>query len=66
MESHEDGKRSNLHLVILGHVDAGKSTLMGRLLYEMGYVDQRTVHKNQKESAETGKANFLPSQSQKF
>lgn len=28
--------RLGLHLVVLGHVDAGKSTLMGRLLYELG------------------------------
>ena len=28
--------RSKLHLVVLGHVDAGKSTLMGRLLHELG------------------------------
>ena len=25
-----------LHLVVLGHVDAGKSTLMGRLLHDLG------------------------------
>ena len=30
------GGRSKLHLVVLGHVDAGKSTLMGRLLHELG------------------------------
>lgn len=28
--------RTKLHLVVLGHVDAGKSTLMGRLLHELG------------------------------
>ena len=27
-----------LHLVVLGHVDAGKSTLMGRLLHDLGWV----------------------------
>lgn len=30
--------RTPLHLVVLGHVDAGKSTLMGRLLHELGWV----------------------------
>lgn len=30
------GGRTKLHLVVLGHVDAGKSTLMGRLLHELG------------------------------
>lgn len=28
--------KTKLHLVVLGHVDAGKSTLMGRLLHELG------------------------------
>lgn len=28
--------KTRLHLVVLGHVDAGKSTLMGRLLHELG------------------------------
>ena len=28
--------KPHLHLVILGHVDAGKSTLMGRLLHDLG------------------------------
>lgn len=30
------GAKPRLHLVVLGHVDAGKSTLMGRLLHELG------------------------------
>jgi hypothetical protein len=34
---------------------AGKSTLMGRLLSELGQVSQKEVHKNQKESAQAGK-----------
>ncbi|VDK43739.1 unnamed protein product [Anisakis simplex] len=47
-----------INLVIVGHVDAGKSTLMGHLLYLMGRVDDRTMHKYKKESARTGKASF--------
>jgi hypothetical protein len=34
---------------------AGKSTLMGRLLSELGQVSQKEVHKNQRESAQAGK-----------
>ena len=30
-----------LHLVVLGHVDAGKSTLMGRLLHDLGWVARK-------------------------
>lgn len=35
-EAATSGGRMKLHLVVLGHVDAGKSTLMGRLLHELG------------------------------
>lgn len=35
-EKEELKGRTKLHLVVLGHVDAGKSTLMGRLLHELG------------------------------
>jgi elongation factor 1 alpha-like protein len=45
-------------LVVAGHVDAGKSTLMGRLLYELREVDQRTMHKFEREAAAAGKASF--------
>lgn len=47
--------RRGLHLVVMGHVDAGKSTLMGRLLHELGHVSQKEMHKNQRESAQAGK-----------
>lgn len=35
-ESSGQGGKALLHLVVLGHVDAGKSTLMGRLLHDLG------------------------------
>ncbi|MFH4974713.1 hypothetical protein AB6A40_001422 [Gnathostoma spinigerum] len=47
-----------INLVIVGHVDAGKSTLMGHLLYLLGCVDSRTMHKYKVNSARTGKASF--------
>uniref|UniRef100_A0A2K6VQ85 Tr-type G domain-containing protein n=2 Tax=Onchocerca TaxID=6281 RepID=A0A2K6VQ85_ONCVO len=47
-----------VNVVIVGHVDAGKSTLMGHLLYQLGGVDERTMHKYKQESAKTGKASF--------
>lgn len=31
---------NRINLVIIGHVDSGKSTLMGHILYKMGRVDQ--------------------------
>lgn len=47
-----------LHVVICGHVDSGKSTLTGRLLHDLGYLDQRQVRKNQQGAQAMGKASF--------
>lgn len=43
---------------IAGHVDAGKSTLMGHLLFLLGNVNKRTMHKYEQESKKAGKASF--------
>ncbi|KAI9909702.1 hypothetical protein PsorP6_014782 [Peronosclerospora sorghi] len=45
-----------LSLVVIGHVDAGKSTVVGHLLYQMGTVPPKTVHKYTKEAQTAGKA----------
>lgn len=47
-----------LNLVVIGHVDAGKSTLMGHLLYQMGMVNKRAMHKYEQESKKRGKGSF--------
>ncbi|KAF7999759.1 hypothetical protein HF325_005608 [Metschnikowia pulcherrima] len=44
--------------VIIGHVDAGKSTLMGRILYDLGTVDAKTVNKLVREAEKSGKGSF--------
>lgn len=54
----DTGAKPVLHLVVLGHVDAGKSTLMGRLLHQLGKVDPKTAHKHQKEATAAGKGSF--------
>jgi len=41
-----------------GHVDHGKSTLMGRLLYDLKVVDQRSLDKLHKEAENIGKSSF--------
>lgn len=41
-----------------GHVDAGKSTLMGHLLYQLGAVNKRTMHKYEQEARKVGKGSF--------
>ena len=47
-----------MNLVIIGHVDSGKSTLMGHLLFKLGKVNQQTMHKYEKQSEELGKGSF--------
>lgn len=42
----------------IGHVDAGKSTLMGRLLLDLGVVDQRIIKKYKDEAEMSGKSSF--------
>ncbi|KAH3900162.1 uncharacterized protein SCDLUD_003132 [Saccharomycodes ludwigii] len=48
----------HISFVVLGHVDAGKSTLMGRLLYDVGAVDSKLIRKLKKESNLLGKGSF--------
>lgn len=52
------GQKEQLQLVVVGHVDAGKSTLLGRLLCELGQVPSRLIHKYQQESKKIGKQSF--------
>jgi elongation factor 1-alpha len=48
----------HVSLVVIGHVDAGKSTATGHLIYKCGGIDKRTIEKFEKEAAEMGKASF--------
>ena len=52
--------KAKLHcnLVVIGHVDAGKSTTTGHLIYKCGGIDKRTIEKFEKESAQSGKGSF--------
>jgi len=48
-------KKAHLNLIVTGHVDNGKSTLVGHLLFDTGAIDQRTIDEFAKESEKTGK-----------
>ncbi|KAJ2657806.1 hypothetical protein IWW48_004335 [Coemansia sp. RSA 1200] len=50
--------REILNLVVVGHVDAGKSTLMGHLLYALGQVNERTIKKFERDAEKIGKGSF--------
>ncbi|EEH47447.1 translation termination factor GTPase eRF3 [Paracoccidioides brasiliensis Pb18] len=48
-------KREHINLIFIGHVDAGKSTLGGSILYATGMVDERTMDKYKREAKEAGR-----------
>merc|ERR1712072_1007011 len=52
--------KKNLHLsiVVIGHVDSGKSTTTGHLIYKLGGIDKRVIEKFEKEAAEMNKRSF--------
>ncbi|KAH9912629.1 eukaryotic polypeptide chain release factor 3 [Epithele typhae] len=47
--------KQHLNIVFIGHVDAGKSTMGGNLLYITGMVDKRTMEKYEREAKEAGR-----------
>jgi elongation factor 1-alpha len=51
-------KKPHLNLAVIGHVDHGKSTLVGRLLYDTDSVDKHLVDKYKKEADNIGKGSF--------
>jgi len=46
------------NLAIIGHVDHGKSTLVGRLLYETGSVPEHVIEQHKEEAESKGKGGF--------
>ncbi len=52
-------QREHLNIVCIGHVDAGKSTLSGSFLFEMGIVDKRTIEKFQREAKELNRESWF-------
>ena len=47
--------KSNINIVVVGHVDSGKSTTTGHLIYKLGGIDKRTIEKYEKEANDMGK-----------
>ena len=50
--------KPHLNFIIMGHVDNGKSTTTGHLLYLAGVIDQRTIDAYQAEAEKMGKGTF--------
>jgi len=50
--------KTHVNVVVIGHVDSGKSTTTGHLIYKCGGIDKRTIEKFEKEAAEMGRGSF--------
>mmetsp|Transcript_24576 Transcript_24576/g.44124 ORF Transcript_24576/g.44124 Transcript_24576/m.44124 type:complete len:440 (+) Transcript_24576:118-1437(+) len=50
--------KTHVSLVVIGHVDAGKSTTTGHLIYQCGGIDKKTIDKYEREANELGKSSF--------
>ncbi|KAI8878977.1 hypothetical protein K501DRAFT_297315 [Backusella circina FSU 941] len=50
--------KEHLNVVFMGHVDAGKSTMGGNILYLTGMVDKRTLEKYEKEAKDAGRESW--------
>ncbi|CCD63407.1 Elongation factor 1-alpha [Caenorhabditis elegans] len=51
-------EKVHINIVVIGHVDSGKSTTTGHLIYKCGGIDKRTIEKFEKEAQEMGKGSF--------
>jgi translation elongation factor EF-1alpha len=52
MPPKESKEKIHINIVVIGHVDSGKSTSTGHLIYKCGGIDKRTIEKFEKEAAE--------------
>lgn len=51
-------EKTHINIVVIGHVDSGKSTTTGHLIYKCGGIDKRTIERFEKEAQEMGKGSF--------
>jgi elongation factor 1-alpha len=51
-------QKPHLNLIIIGHVDHGKSTMVGNMLYRLGYFDEKTLRDIEAQAQKMGKESF--------
>jgi elongation factor 1-alpha len=51
-------EKAHINIVVIGHVDSGKSTTTGHLIYKLGGIDKRVIERFEKEAAEMNKRSF--------
>lgn len=59
IEMKEGDPRDHFNLVFIGHVDAGKSTLSGNILYITENVDKRTIERYEREAKELNRESWF-------
>ena len=50
--------KPHVNIVFVGHVDHGKSTTVGRLMFDTGNIDENAMRKLKEKAAELGKSGF--------
>ena len=58
-DAKEGDPREHLNLVFIGHVDAGKSTLSGNILYLTDNVDKRTIERYEREAKDRNRESWF-------
>ncbi|CAL4969483.1 unnamed protein product [Urochloa decumbens] len=58
MEAEEQNRKRHLNVVFIGHVDAGKSTTGGQILFLSEQVDERTIQKYEKEAKDKSRESW--------
>ncbi|MCE4610562.1 MAG: translation elongation factor EF-1 subunit alpha [Desulfurococcales archaeon] len=51
-------EKPHLNLVVIGHVDHGKSTLVGHILYRLGYIEEKKMKELEEQAKARGKESF--------
>lgn len=50
--------KNHINIVVIGHVDSGKSTTTGHLIYKLGGIDERTIKKYEDEAEKMSRGSF--------
>ncbi|KAG1358800.1 eukaryotic peptide chain release factor GTP-binding subunit ERF3A [Cocos nucifera] len=58
LDENEENEKRHLNVVFIGHVDAGKSTTGGQILFLSGQVDDRTIQKYEKEAKDKSRESW--------
>lgn len=54
-----DNSKEHVNLVLIGSVDVGKSTLGGKILYDSGVIDDRTIEKYEFEAEKNNRGSWF-------